>query len=71
MGAEITGRPIFRGGLLQVNPQLVVDGNVDVSTGHVEFRGDVVVFGDVQESLTVGLAWSVSPWRTSTPGPGT
>jgi len=51
--AEITGRPIFRGGQLQVNPQLVVDGNVDVSTGHVEFRGDVVVFGDVQESLTV------------------
>ena len=28
--AEITGRPIFRGGQLQVNPQLVVDGNVDV-----------------------------------------
>ena len=45
--AEIPGRPIFRGGQLQVNPQRVVDGNVEVSSGHVEFRGEVVVFGDV------------------------
>ena len=53
MCAESSGRPSFRGGQLQGNPQLVVDGNVDVSTGHVEFRGEVVGCGDVQESRTV------------------
>ncbi|MDI9458192.1 MAG: FapA family protein [Bacillota bacterium] len=57
--AEVTGRPILRRGVLQVNPQLVIGQNVDLSTGNVEFRGDVAVLGDVQESLTVKAGGSV------------
>ena len=57
---EVTGRPILRRGVLQVSPQLVIGQNVDVSTGNVEFKGDVVVLGDVQESLTVKAGGSVN-----------
>lgn len=47
------GRPHFEGGILQVLPVFEVKGDVDVSTGHVRFSGDVVVRGDVLEGLEV------------------
>jgi len=51
--AEVTGRPLYRKGVLQVNPQLVIGRNVNVITGNVDFKGDVLIMGDVEESLTV------------------
>ncbi|NLJ79716.1 MAG: DUF342 domain-containing protein [Firmicutes bacterium] len=52
--AEIAGRPCFEGlGRLCVKPQLIIPSDVDISTGNVEFTGDITVLGDVTESLTV------------------
>jgi len=51
--AEVTGRPLYKRGMLQVSPQLVIGRNVNVVTGNVQFKGDVLVMGDVEESLTV------------------
>lgn len=51
--AEITGRPTFLHGVMRVNPQLVIADDVSLATGHVEFRGDVAVLKNVEESLTV------------------
>jgi hypothetical protein len=47
------GRPRVSGGIVSVLPQYVVSGNVDAGTGHVEFDGDVIVQGDVAESMRV------------------
>lgn len=57
--AEITGRPSFRNGILRVSPQLVVTEDVSISTGNVEFKGDVTVLGNVAESLTVKAGGAV------------
>ncbi|MFZ4575464.1 MAG: FapA family protein, partial [Phycisphaerales bacterium] len=40
-------------GSTRVNPTLEIRGNVDFSTGSVDFPGDVVVFGDVRDCFTV------------------
>lgn len=54
------GRPCFSGGIVRVLPQYVVAGSVDANTGHVEFDGDVVVQGDVGESMRVAAAGKVT-----------
>lgn len=51
--AEIAGRPCFEYNRLCVRSQLVIPGDVDVKTGNIEFKGDVIVLGDVHESLTI------------------
>ncbi|NLK07322.1 MAG: DUF342 domain-containing protein [Firmicutes bacterium] len=57
--ADIAGRPCFERGRLCVRPELVIYSDVDVGTGNIEFTGDVIVTGNVTESLSVragGLA---------------
>lgn len=51
--AEIAGRPCFEYKRLCVRSQLRIPGDVDICTGNIEFKGDVVVLGDVKESLAV------------------
>ena len=51
--AEIAGRPCWDQGRLCVRPELIISSDVDVSTGNIEFIGDVIVTGDVKESLTI------------------
>lgn len=51
--AEIDGRPTMERGRLCVKPQLVISGDVDMDTGNIEFTGDVIILGNVCESLTV------------------
>ena len=57
--AEVTGLPSYDYGVLQVNPQLVIDRDVSLVTGNVEFKGDVTILGSVTESLTVKAGGSV------------
>ena len=45
--ASKTGHVEFSGRTFQVRPVLDIDGNVDYSTGHINFLGDVHVHGDV------------------------
>ena len=45
--AAKTGRVEFNGRTFQVKPVLEIDGNVDYSTGHINFLGDVHIHGDI------------------------
>lgn len=51
--AERAGRPVLRNGTISVTPQMVIEGNVDLTTGNIKFKGDVIVLGDVCESMKV------------------
>ena len=48
-----TGHVEFNGRTFQVKPVLEIEGNVDYSTGHINFLGDVHVHGDVCTGFTV------------------
>ena len=49
----------FNGGTFQVNPVMDISGNVDYSTGSVNFLGDVHIQGDVCSGFTVRAMGSV------------
>lgn len=54
--AKVTGRPsITRSAspVLDIIPVYTVPGDVNLTTGHVRFEGDVVVLGDVMETMKV------------------
>lgn len=51
--ATKTGHVEFNGRTFQVKPVLDIDGNVDYSTGHINFLGDIHVHGDVCTGFTV------------------
>lgn len=54
--AAITGRPSMTRGvrpILDVIPAYTVAGDVDLETGHVHFEGDVIVHGNVLETMKV------------------
>lgn len=60
--ATLDGRPVLRGlnKTIHILPQLTVRGDVDISTGHVKFNGDVVVQGNVMERLVVQASGRVT-----------
>ena len=52
--AEIDGKPeISAGGRLNVVSELRIDGDVDLSTGHIDFDGGINVRGTIQEGFYV------------------
>lgn len=51
--ATQAGRPLRKGEQLFVLKEYNVNGNVDLHTGNITFKGDVVVSGDVEERLQV------------------
>ncbi|MEG0307395.1 MAG: FapA family protein [Clostridium sp.] len=51
--ATIEGRPQVKGCIFQVNNLHNVIGDVDISTGDINFIGDVVVGGDIKEGMKV------------------
>lgn len=51
--ATRTGHVEFNGRAFQVRPVMDIDGNVDYSTGHINFLGDAHVHGDVCTGFTV------------------
>lgn len=53
--AAIAGRPTLEGKhkRITVKPQLVIGKNVDMETGNINFKGDVIIIGNVMENLTV------------------
>ena len=51
--ARTTGQPRFRDNTLDVLPLLVIDGDVDLSVGDVDFTGSVMVTGSVLEGFSV------------------
>ena len=51
--AAIGGRPVYRNGILSVNKQLIVEQDVDMDSGNIRFTGDIIVMGNVTESMKV------------------
>lgn len=51
--ASIDGRVEFSGRYFSVRPLLEVHGNVDYSTGNINFIGDVLIHGDVCSGFSV------------------
>lgn len=54
--ATINGRPTTRGKsqkIIHVVPELVIRGDVNIETGHINFKGDIRILGNVREGLDV------------------
>ncbi len=51
--AEINGQVTFEGGRINVLPIFQLRGDVDLSTGHINFLGSVIIEGNVAEGLQV------------------
>lgn len=58
--AERNGHLEFANGLFHVRPVLEVKGDVDYSTGNIEFDGDIHVYGDVREGFEVRATGTVT-----------
>lgn len=48
----------------KVLPQMVHDGNVDMSSGNIHFQGDIEITGQVEESMTIESGGSITVHRT-------
>jgi hypothetical protein len=57
--ATRSGRFIFDKKTFAVTPLLDVTGDVDYSTGHIDFDGDIVVRGDVKDGFNVKASGSI------------
>lgn len=51
--ATMDGHVEFSNNAFQVKPSLEVEGDVDYSSGNIDFRGDVHIRGDVRANFTV------------------
>lgn len=55
----INGRPNLKYGVVSVVPTLIISNNVSVETGNINFDGDVVIKGNVEENLCVRVTGNV------------
>jgi hypothetical protein len=51
--AEINGSVMLNGSVLEVVDTYIVNGDVDYSTGNIEFSGNVFISGNIAEGFTV------------------
>ena len=51
--AVIEGKVTVESGTIKVTPTYKVDGNLDATTGDLDFRGDVIVKGNVFSNVTI------------------
>lgn len=62
--SKISGRPIAkklgRGYVIDVDPVLHKKGDIDIQSGNIRFKGDVVVHGNVCEGMTVQAAGRIN-----------
>lgn len=62
--AKIGGRPVVKKlgtrYIIDVEPVLQKKGDVDISSGNIRFKGDVVVHGNVCEGMTVHAAGKIN-----------
>lgn len=58
--AVLAGHVEFSSGVFIVKPVMEINGNVDYSTGNIEFRGDVHIRGDVRENFSVRATGAVT-----------
>ena len=58
--ATADGNLAFTSGRFCVQTTLRMDGDIDVSTGNIDFIGDVIVRGDVKESFSVSAGKNIT-----------
>lgn len=58
--ATSDGNLTFSGGRFSVQETLKMDGDIDVSTGNIDFIGDVVIRGDVREGFKVSAGKTIT-----------
>jgi hypothetical protein len=58
--ARTVGQPVFRDNVLDVAPLLVINSDVNISTGSIDFTGSVLVAGSVLEGFSVKAERDVS-----------
>lgn len=51
--AAIEGKPVIKGNKIFVYEVHKVNDDVDIKTGNIDFKGDVVVYGNVREGMEV------------------
>ena len=57
--AEIEGQPFLRGKAIFVEPIYRVRGNVDYSVGNIDFKGSVIIDGDVVSGFSIKATDSI------------
>ena len=60
--ATINGRPATRKKKIICSTELVIKSDVNIETGHINFKGDVKILGNVTEGLVVKATGKVC-WR--------
>ncbi len=51
--AAMSGRPVMNYGQLEIKNVFEIQGNVDLSTGNVNFSGDLIIKGNIISGMTV------------------
>lgn len=60
MIATLAGHVEYGSGVFTVKPVLEISGDVDYSTGNIDFRGDVHIRGDVRENFSVRATGTIT-----------
>ena len=58
--AEIDGKIEMQGDRIMVLAIHEVSGDADISTGNIDFRGDVVIHGNVESGITINATGSIT-----------
>jgi len=64
--ATRSGRPVFARGKLEVFPLLVAERGVNLASGNIKFNGDVLVKGNVDETMSVCAGGNIDVAGSST-----
>ncbi len=51
--SDIEGSIMLKGGNVEVEPVIIIKGNVDYSSGNIDFNGPVIVNGDVKSGFKI------------------
>jgi uncharacterized protein (DUF342 family) len=57
--AAMNGQVVFTGGKINVEPNYVVRGNVDIKSGNIIFLGNVIINGNVEDGFSVKAAGNI------------
>lgn len=57
--SQRTGHVTFANGKFQVDPILKINGNIDNSTGNLDYDGDILITGDVRNGFLVKATGSI------------
>jgi uncharacterized protein len=63
--AAVSGKPVLEGSnskYLSVQPVHIINGDVDIKTGNIKFKGNVVVTGSVMDGYSVEAGGSIEVW---------